>query len=198
MVFAVIGKGSLAASFNCAYIFSGELFPTVIRSVHPSTCPLSTQRILQPTLFIHPPRLIHLTTHLFLPLPSAHPSTQPPAHPSTHPSMQPPTHLSNHFSIHPTTKPSIQPLLHPPNSFIHPASPSTHQPINPSIHPLLHPSNHQIIHPTTSPSVPSTHPSNHFIHPSAHPSIQSLLHPTHSSIQLIHLSNHISINPSLS
>ncbi|XP_068779842.1 solute carrier family 22 member 6-B-like [Struthio camelus] len=31
MVFAVIGKGSLAASFNCAYIFSGELFPTVIR-----------------------------------------------------------------------------------------------------------------------------------------------------------------------
>nr|XP_056708638.1 solute carrier family 22 member 6-A-like [Euleptes europaea] len=31
MIFAVIGKGSLAASFNCAYIFSGELFPTVIR-----------------------------------------------------------------------------------------------------------------------------------------------------------------------
>ncbi|KAJ6654231.1 hypothetical protein lerEdw1_007328 [Lerista edwardsae] len=31
MVFAVLGKGSLAASFNCAYIFSGELFPTVIR-----------------------------------------------------------------------------------------------------------------------------------------------------------------------
>ncbi|KAM6106673.1 solute carrier family 22 member 6 [Phoenicopterus ruber ruber] len=31
MAFAVIGKGSLAASFNCAYIFSGELFPTVIR-----------------------------------------------------------------------------------------------------------------------------------------------------------------------
>ncbi|XP_063001679.1 solute carrier family 22 member 6-A-like [Elgaria multicarinata webbii] len=31
MTFAVIGKGSLAASFNCAYIFSGELFPTVIR-----------------------------------------------------------------------------------------------------------------------------------------------------------------------
>uniref|UniRef100_A0A8D0E4K6 Major facilitator superfamily (MFS) profile domain-containing protein n=1 Tax=Salvator merianae TaxID=96440 RepID=A0A8D0E4K6_SALMN len=31
MVFAVIGKGSLAASFNCAYIFTGELFPTVIR-----------------------------------------------------------------------------------------------------------------------------------------------------------------------
>ncbi|XP_029141435.1 uncharacterized protein LOC107294373 [Protobothrops mucrosquamatus] len=31
MIFAVIGKGSLAASFNCAYIFSGELFPTIIR-----------------------------------------------------------------------------------------------------------------------------------------------------------------------
>ncbi|XP_050770742.1 solute carrier family 22 member 6 [Gymnogyps californianus] len=31
MAFAVIGKGSLAASFNCAYIFTGELFPTVIR-----------------------------------------------------------------------------------------------------------------------------------------------------------------------
>ncbi|XP_048362898.1 solute carrier family 22 member 6-A-like [Sphaerodactylus townsendi] len=31
MIFAVFGKGSLAASFNCAYIFSGELFPTVIR-----------------------------------------------------------------------------------------------------------------------------------------------------------------------
>ncbi|KAM9258894.1 LOW QUALITY PROTEIN: solute carrier family 22 member 6-like [Morus bassanus] len=31
MAFAVVGKGSLAASFNCAYIFSGELFPTVIR-----------------------------------------------------------------------------------------------------------------------------------------------------------------------
>ncbi|NXD46185.1 S226B protein, partial [Copsychus sechellarum] len=31
MAFAVIGKGALAASFNCAYIFTGELFPTVIR-----------------------------------------------------------------------------------------------------------------------------------------------------------------------
>ncbi|XP_010079945.1 PREDICTED: solute carrier family 22 member 6-like, partial [Pterocles gutturalis] len=31
MALAVIGKGSLAASFNCAYIFTGELFPTVIR-----------------------------------------------------------------------------------------------------------------------------------------------------------------------
>ncbi|NXI07359.1 S22A6 protein, partial [Irena cyanogastra] len=31
MAFAVVGKGALAASFNCAYIFSGELFPTVIR-----------------------------------------------------------------------------------------------------------------------------------------------------------------------
>ncbi|XP_064359231.1 solute carrier family 22 member 6-like isoform X2 [Dromaius novaehollandiae] len=31
LVFAIIGKGSLAASFNCAYIFSAELFPTVIR-----------------------------------------------------------------------------------------------------------------------------------------------------------------------
>ncbi|XP_053134014.1 solute carrier family 22 member 6-B-like [Hemicordylus capensis] len=31
LLFAVVGKGSLAASFNCAYIFSGELFPTVIR-----------------------------------------------------------------------------------------------------------------------------------------------------------------------
>ncbi|NXT57162.1 S226B protein, partial [Pluvianellus socialis] len=31
MALAVVGKGSLAASFNCAYIFTGELFPTVIR-----------------------------------------------------------------------------------------------------------------------------------------------------------------------
>ncbi|NXW86309.1 S226B protein, partial [Alopecoenas beccarii] len=31
LTLAVIGKGSLAASFNCAYIFTGELFPTVIR-----------------------------------------------------------------------------------------------------------------------------------------------------------------------
>ncbi|XP_020633127.3 solute carrier family 22 member 6-A [Pogona vitticeps] len=31
LTFAVIGKGSLAASFNSAYIFTGELFPTVIR-----------------------------------------------------------------------------------------------------------------------------------------------------------------------
>ncbi|NXH37580.1 S226A protein, partial [Dicaeum eximium] len=31
MALAVVGKGALAASFNCAYIFSGELFPTVIR-----------------------------------------------------------------------------------------------------------------------------------------------------------------------
>ncbi|XP_051632375.1 solute carrier family 22 member 6 isoform X2 [Manacus candei] len=31
MALAVVGKGSLAASFNCAYIFTGELFPTIIR-----------------------------------------------------------------------------------------------------------------------------------------------------------------------
>ncbi|XP_074670055.1 solute carrier family 22 member 6-like [Strix aluco] len=31
MALAVLGKGSLAASFNCAYIFTGELFPTLIR-----------------------------------------------------------------------------------------------------------------------------------------------------------------------
>uniref|UniRef100_A0A8C3MN72 Uncharacterized protein n=1 Tax=Geospiza parvula TaxID=87175 RepID=A0A8C3MN72_GEOPR len=31
MALAVVGKGALAASFNCAYIFTGELFPTVIR-----------------------------------------------------------------------------------------------------------------------------------------------------------------------
>ncbi|XP_010568978.1 PREDICTED: solute carrier family 22 member 20 [Haliaeetus leucocephalus] len=41
MAFAVIGKGSLAASFNCAYIFTGELFPTVIRWV---TCFLPETR----------------------------------------------------------------------------------------------------------------------------------------------------------
>ncbi|XP_059207776.1 solute carrier family 22 member 6 [Centropristis striata] len=28
---AVVGKGCLAASFNCCYLYSGELFPTVIR-----------------------------------------------------------------------------------------------------------------------------------------------------------------------
>ncbi|XP_054664246.1 solute carrier family 22 member 6-like isoform X5 [Grus americana] len=50
MAFAVIGKGSLAASFNCAYIFSGELFPTVIshRAGHLKdeevTVPLSTTK----------------------------------------------------------------------------------------------------------------------------------------------------------
>ncbi|KAK2511331.1 solute carrier family 22 member 6-like protein [Columba guinea] len=31
LTLAVIGKGALAASFNCAYIFTGELFPTAIR-----------------------------------------------------------------------------------------------------------------------------------------------------------------------
>ncbi|OCT83983.1 solute carrier family 22 member 20 [Xenopus laevis] len=31
MVLAVFGKGCMAASFACAYLFSGELFPTVIR-----------------------------------------------------------------------------------------------------------------------------------------------------------------------
>ncbi|KAE8607198.1 hypothetical protein XENTR_v10011078 [Xenopus tropicalis] len=33
MVLAVFGKGCMAASFACAYLFSGELFPTVIRLV---------------------------------------------------------------------------------------------------------------------------------------------------------------------
>lgn len=28
---AVLGKGCLAASFNCCYLYSGELYPTVIR-----------------------------------------------------------------------------------------------------------------------------------------------------------------------
>ncbi|NXS10436.1 S226A protein, partial [Neodrepanis coruscans] len=28
---AVFGKGSLAASFNCVYLYTGELYPTVIR-----------------------------------------------------------------------------------------------------------------------------------------------------------------------
>uniref|UniRef100_A0AAY5F604 Solute carrier family 22 member 6 n=1 Tax=Electrophorus electricus TaxID=8005 RepID=A0AAY5F604_ELEEL len=31
---AVIGKGCLAASFSCCYLYSGELYPTVIRSLH--------------------------------------------------------------------------------------------------------------------------------------------------------------------
>lgn len=30
---AVMGKGCLAASFNCCYLFSGELYPTIIRQV---------------------------------------------------------------------------------------------------------------------------------------------------------------------
>ncbi|XP_053134251.1 solute carrier family 22 member 6-A-like [Hemicordylus capensis] len=30
-VFAVFGKGCLAASFNCVYLFTGELYPTVLR-----------------------------------------------------------------------------------------------------------------------------------------------------------------------
>uniref|UniRef100_A0A8D0G4T8 Major facilitator superfamily (MFS) profile domain-containing protein n=1 Tax=Sphenodon punctatus TaxID=8508 RepID=A0A8D0G4T8_SPHPU len=30
-VFAVFGKGCLAASFNCVYLYTGELYPTVIR-----------------------------------------------------------------------------------------------------------------------------------------------------------------------
>uniref|UniRef100_A0A8C3K0T9 Uncharacterized protein n=1 Tax=Calidris pygmaea TaxID=425635 RepID=A0A8C3K0T9_9CHAR len=56
MAFAVIGKGSLAASFNCAYIFTGELLPTIIRwaVVTSRSCPLS---ICPP---LHP--LIHLPT----------------------------------------------------------------------------------------------------------------------------------------
>ncbi|KAJ8348327.1 hypothetical protein SKAU_G00269160 [Synaphobranchus kaupii] len=29
--FAVLGKGCLAAAFNCCYLYSGELFPTIIR-----------------------------------------------------------------------------------------------------------------------------------------------------------------------
>ncbi|XP_067328516.1 solute carrier family 22 member 6-A-like [Anolis sagrei] len=31
-VFAVFGKGCLAASFNCVFLYTGELYPTVIRS----------------------------------------------------------------------------------------------------------------------------------------------------------------------
>ncbi|XP_010868885.2 solute carrier family 22 member 6 [Esox lucius] len=30
-ILAVVGKGCLAASFNCCYLYSGELFPTVVR-----------------------------------------------------------------------------------------------------------------------------------------------------------------------
>lgn len=30
---AVVGKGCLAASFICCYLFSGELYPTIIRQV---------------------------------------------------------------------------------------------------------------------------------------------------------------------
>ncbi|XP_033955641.1 solute carrier family 22 member 6-like isoform X2 [Pseudochaenichthys georgianus] len=31
---AVLGKGFLAASFNCCYLYSGELFPTIIRTLN--------------------------------------------------------------------------------------------------------------------------------------------------------------------
>ncbi|XP_005062939.1 PREDICTED: solute carrier family 22 member 6-like [Ficedula albicollis] len=63
MAFAVVGKGALAASFNCAYIFTGELFPTVIRWVWPAQprpsspaqsssnhCPCANPACINPTL----------------------------------------------------------------------------------------------------------------------------------------------------
>ncbi|XP_010214991.1 PREDICTED: solute carrier family 22 member 6-like [Tinamus guttatus] len=67
--FAVVGKGSLAASFNCAYIFTGELFPTVISpSIHPRNpfrpthpLPIHPTPSHPPNLFpsIHPPNPFH-------------------------------------------------------------------------------------------------------------------------------------------
>lgn len=33
---AVVGKGCLAASFTCCYLYSGELYPTIIRYVNQS------------------------------------------------------------------------------------------------------------------------------------------------------------------
>ncbi|NXD18737.1 S22A6 protein, partial [Nothocercus nigrocapillus] len=33
MVLAVFGKGCLAASFNCIYLYTGELYPTVTRQM---------------------------------------------------------------------------------------------------------------------------------------------------------------------
>lgn len=35
---AVLGKGCLAASFNCCYLYAGELYPTVIRWVECLNC----------------------------------------------------------------------------------------------------------------------------------------------------------------
>uniref|UniRef100_A0A8C3K2Q0 Solute carrier family 22 member 6 n=1 Tax=Calidris pygmaea TaxID=425635 RepID=A0A8C3K2Q0_9CHAR len=147
MAFAVIGKGSLAASFNCAYIFTGELLPTIIRwaVVTSRSCPLS---ICPP---LHP--LIHLPSCL-PPINSTihHPLTSPSIHPSI-------INPSNPQPIHPTTSPSIH-----------------HQPFQPSSHPTTSPPNHpSIMNPSNHLSIHHHQTLQPSCHPSIQPSIPSLL-----------------------
>lgn len=48
---AVLGKGFTSASFTCVYLFTGELYPTVIRSDSINTLPNNTQSV-EPLLMI--------------------------------------------------------------------------------------------------------------------------------------------------